>query len=186
MAKAVVSTVMGTRYGNDIQSYGPAAAFDVLDLDTARVDKAENSIKQFNDDLASAANAPGVRSALREDTRANDGMVRFPEATDNMPWHADRPAIALYNTIAQDGRLNNTLRADAKAAADAVSSLVLAHKESSAFEPFGGASYSDAVGPTIHAPVNAAQVDPWGPTVSETNNNFFKSVDQVKFVRAVA
>ena len=46
--------------------------------------------------------------------------------------------------------------------------------------------YSDAVGPTIHAPLSAGQTDPWAPKVSETQNAFYGAVDQDRFVRAIA
>ncbi len=59
-------------------------------------------------------------------------------------------------------------------------------QESRRFGPFDGSSYADAVGPTIHAPLSAKQLDPWAPKISETNNAFYDAVDQAKFVRAVA
>jgi hypothetical protein len=113
-------------------------------------------------------------------------MVRCPEATQDMPWNADRPANALYNTIASDARLSDTVRAEARAASVAIGKLVLAHGESKSYKPFDGSSYKDAVGPTIHAPLDASQIDPWAPKVSETKNAFYKAVDQDRFVGAVA
>jgi hypothetical protein len=113
-------------------------------------------------------------------------MVRFPQATSNMPWHADRPAIALYDTIASDGRLDPQLRAAAKTASAAVRSIVVAHKESDDFEPFGGSDYTDAAGPTVHFPVKPGQVDPWAPKVSETHNRFFDETDAAAAERVVA
>ena len=78
MAKSVVSDVMRTKYdAGRFGSFGPAAAFDVLDLEPAKIGRAENAIKQLNDDVASEAHRPGVRSIVREDARAIDGMVRF-------------------------------------------------------------------------------------------------------------
>jgi hypothetical protein len=103
-----------------------------------------------------------------------------------MPWHADRPAIALYDTIASDGRLEPSLREAAKSASAVVSSIVVAHKESDGFEPFGGSDYSDAVGPTVHFPVKPAQVDPWAPKVSETKNRFFNETDAAAAERVIA
>ena len=41
------------------------------------------------------------------------------------------------------------------------------------FQPFDGSSYADAVGPTVHFPLDKAQVDPWAPHVTETHNRFF-------------
>ena len=186
MARGVVNTVMNARYGLPQigQAYGPAAAFDVLDLGKAKISAADAAIKAFNDTLP-AMNAQEQR-ALRADVSGVQGMVRFPDATPDMPWHADRPAVALYDAIAGDTRLDATLRSDAAAASKAVGALVLAHRESSSFAPFGGSSYRDAAGPTIHAPVTAQQVDPWAPAVSETQNKFFKAVDAAKFVHAVA
>ncbi|MFY9710552.1 MAG: hypothetical protein WAK88_10325, partial [Candidatus Cybelea sp.] len=127
-----------------------------------------------------------VRSAIQEDARAIRGMVRFPGGAQ-MPWHADRPAIAFYDTLAEDGRLDPGLRQDAAAASAAVRSFVLAHRESGEFGPFGGADYSDAVGPTVHLPTSRAQVDPWASGgVTETHNAFYSKVDEAAMTRVLA
>jgi hypothetical protein len=181
MAKSVVRDVMHTKYP---YGSGPAAAFDVLDTSSVTVKNVENAIKTFNDTVATQT--ASARAEIKSDVASIQGMVRFPEATPDMPWNADRPAIALYNTIASDVKLDSSLRSDARQAAEAVANLVLAHGESKSFAPFDGANYKDAVGPTIHAPVNKSQVDPWAPKISETQNAFYKSVDQDKFVRAIA
>jgi hypothetical protein len=187
MARAVVRDVMQTKYGTMFGSMRPAAAFDVLDLDPAKIQRAEGAIKRFNDAAVREAKTSGVRGALRDDVRAIDGMVRFPQSTPDMPWHADRPAIAVYDAVAGDGRFSPSLRADATSASAAVHGLVLAHRESSDFGAFGGADYSDAAGPTIHAPVTRAQIDPWAAAgISETNNAFYKAVDQDKFAAVIA
>ncbi|HVA28844.1 MAG TPA: hypothetical protein VNF68_11725 [Candidatus Baltobacteraceae bacterium] len=187
MAKSVVRDVMRTHYETPVGGIGPAAAFDVLDLNATKIKAAETAIKTFNDDASRDARASGIaRDALRDDIAGVRGMVRFPEATPDMPWNADRPAMAVYNAVAADGSLDGTLRADARAASSAVDALVLAHKESAHFAPFDGSSYRDAVGPTIHAPVSHKQIDPWAPKVSETDNAFYKSVDQGNFVGAIA
>ncbi len=179
---------MRTKYdAGGLGSFGPAAAFDVLDLSPEKIEHAEVAIKRFNDDVAVRVREPGVRTAMRDDLRSVDGMARFPEATADMPWRADRPAIAVYDTIASDGRFDASVRHDAQAASNAVADLVLAHRESSAFAPFGGADYSDATGPTIHAPVKRAQIDPWASAgISETDNAFYRNVDQDKFANAIA
>ena len=188
MADAVVSDVMRTKYdAGGLGSFGPAAAFDVLDLAPARIADAERAIKRLNDAIVANATQPGTRAAVREDFRAVDGMARFPGATKDMPWRADRPAIAVYDSIASDGRLGTALRGDARAASDAVRNLVLAHRESGGFDAFGGAGYSDAAGPTIHAPVKRAQIDPWASAgISETANNFYQAVDADKLARVIA
>ena len=184
MANGVVSTVMQARYATPFgESFGTAAAFDVLDCSPAKIADAERTIKAFND-AAGADTAD--RAALRRDVASVKGMVRFPEATPDMPWHADRPAIAMYDAIAADTSLSSRLRDDARAAADATRALVLAHQESRKFGPFDGASYTDAAGPTVHAPLSPKQLDPWAPKISETHNAFYEAVDQAKFVRAVA
>ena len=177
MAKAVVSDVMREKYGSDWQTWNPAAAFDVLDLDASKMQGVEASVKTLNDDIAARKSNRSEVAAIRQDARSVAGMVRFPEATKDMPWHADRPAVALYDTLANDSRLDDALRNDAKSAARSVSSIVLAHKESRDFEPFDGSNYADAVGPTVHFPVNAKQIDPWAPHVSETHNRFFAATD---------
>jgi hypothetical protein len=188
MAKAVVGDVMRTRYdAGGFGGFGPAAAFDVLDLDPAKIRQAEASIKSLNDDVAAQATKTGVRDAVREDARAIDGMVRFPEGGKNLPWRADRPAIAFYDTLASDGRLDVTLRDDARAASDAVRDLVLAHRESDEFKPFGGADYSDAVGPTVHLPTSRREIDPWARAgVSEIDNDFYREVDEAKMTGVIA
>jgi hypothetical protein len=188
MAKAVVNDVMRTKYdAGEIGSFGPAAAFDVIDLDPAKILRADAAIKRVNDDVAAEASKPGVRHVVREDARAIDGMVRFPQRGDDLPWHADRPAIAFYDTIASDGRLDDTLRGDARATERAVRDLVLAHRESDDFKPFGGADYSDAVGPTIHLPTSRAQIDPWASAgVRETDNAFYRRVDEGKMTGVIA
>ncbi len=188
MAAAVVDDVMRTKYdAGDFGGFGPAAAFDMLDLDATKMARVEVSIKRLNDDVATEAQQRSVRSAIREDARAIDGMARFPEATNDMPWRADRPAIAFYDTFAHDGRLNDKLRGDASAARDAVEDLVLAHRESDDFKPFGGADYSDAAGPTVHLPTSQRQVDPWASAgVVETDNDFYHGVDEAAMTRVLA
>jgi hypothetical protein len=187
MAKAVTNNVMRTTYdAGDFGGFGPAAAFDVLDLDPAKIRQAETAIKHLNDDAASEAATGSARTALREDARAIQGMVRFPHGSE-LPWRADRPAIAFYDTVAADGRLSDAIRNDARAAGGAVRNLVLAHRESSGFEPFGGADYSDAVGPTIHLPTTHKQIDPWASAgMTETDNAFYRNVDEGKMTGVLA
>src|SRR5579862_710740 len=158
MAHAVTNEVMRTKYdADDFGGFGPAAAFDVLDLDPAKIRQAETEIKRLNDDVASDAATGISHSAIREDARAIEGMVRFPHG-NALPWRADRPAMAFYDTLASDGRLSDRIRDDARAASGAVANLVLAHRESGGFEPFGGADYTDAIGPTIHLPTSRRQI----------------------------
>ena len=78
------------------------------------------------------------------------------------------------------------LRADAKAAKDAVAATVLAHGESDGFAPFGGADYSDAAGPTVHFPVTPGQIDAWAPQIRETDNDFYRAVGAAKTTHALA
>jgi hypothetical protein len=187
MARAVTNDVMRMKYdAGDFGGFGPAAAFDVLDLDPGKVRQAEAAIKRLNDDVASEAATGSARSAVREDARAIEGMVRFPHG-NALPWRADRPAIAFYDTLASDGRLSDRLRSDARAASGVVSDLVLAHRESGGFAPFGGADYSDAVGPTIHLPTSRKQIDPWASAgVTETDNAFYLKVDEGKMTAVLA
>jgi hypothetical protein len=184
-ARGIVSDVMRQNYGVE-RTWKPAAAFDVLDLNGGKMAKVEASIKGVNDAISAAGSNHGEVTAIREDARAIDGMVRFSDATPDMPWHSDRPAIALYDTLASDGRLDPVLRAAAKDASSAVSDIVTAHRESSSFKPFGGSDYTDAVGPTVHFPVKASQIDPWAPRVSETRNRFFRETDAAAAERVVA
>lgn len=188
MATAIVNDVMRTKYdAGGLGRFGPAAAFDVLDLNSQKMTAVEQSIKRLNDDVAAESGGRGVRAVVREDARAIEGMVRFPQADRFMPWRADRPAIAFYNTLASDGRLDARLRSDAAAAERAVSDLVLAHRESDDFKPFGDADYSDAVGPTVHLPTSRRQIDPWASHgVVETDNAFYRAVDQAAMTRVLA
>jgi hypothetical protein len=187
MAGAVVKDVMSAKYDAVFGPLRPAAAFDVLDLDPAKIARTKEAIRRFNDDASAAAKDAATRAALRDDVGASEGMVRFPEAGKNMPWHADRPAIAVYGAIASDTRLAATLRERAGVARDAVSDLVLAHRESRDFGAFDDADYRDAVGPTIHLPLSRGQIDPWAANgISETKNAFYDVVDEGKLVRAIA
>ena len=186
MGRAVVGDVMRQKYGAGGISWGPAAAFDVLDLDAKKMQAVETSVKALNDRIVAGARDPQAVAALRDDGDATRGMVRFPQAPANLPWHADRPAIALYGTIASDGRLDAATREAARVAEKAVDDLVVAHEESRAFEPFGGQNYSNAVGPTTHFPTSRNQVDPWAPKISETNNQFFKVTDAAAAERTIA
>ena len=111
-------------------------------------------------------------------------MVRFTH--QGLPWRADRPAVALYDALAADDRLPDALRTDAAAASTAVSANDLAHGESDGFEPFGGADYRDAVGPTVHFPVTRGQIDAWAPEIRETDNAFYRAVGGDRVARAIA
>lgn len=186
MARGVVKDVMHQKYGVDGQTWGPAAAFDVLDLDASKIRSVETSVKTLNDELAAHKKDRAEIAAIRQDAASVRGMVRFPEATPDMPWHADRPASALYNALARDSRLDPDLRGAAKAAAQSVASLVLAHRESRDFQPFDGSNYADAAGPTVHFPVTGSQIDPWAPHVSETHNHFFAATDAAAAERVIA
>lgn len=187
MAKDIVSTVMREKYDAGFgERYGPAAAFDVLDLAPEKMRAVEASVKALNDGIVARKNNGAEIAAIRDDAASVNGMVRFPEATPTMPWHADRPAIALYDAFAKDGRLDAGLRAAAHSAAQSVDALVLAHKESRDFGPFDGANYADAAGPTVHFPVSSAQIDPWAPRVSETHNRFFTETDAAAAERVIA
>ncbi len=185
MARAVVDTTMQTKYGDATGHYTPAAAFDVLDVSPNKMASVTSSVTDLDAALTQAAKKPGMRSILREDARAVPGMTRFPHSA-GLPWHADRPAIALYETFASDGRLDDSLRRLAANAANAVKSTVLAHREADSYGPFNGASYSDAAGPTVHFPLTPKQVDPWAPNVSETNNDFYKTVGANALSKALA
>jgi hypothetical protein len=184
MAKAIVNRTMRTEYGGP-GGFGPSAAFDVIDLDPKKIADVQTSVKALDASLAQAAHDRGERVAIREDAKGVDGMVRFPEGK-KLPWRADRPAIALYDTFAQDGRLDKSVREAATRAADAIGATILAHRESDDFAPFNDADYRDAVGPTVHFPVTRGQVDPWAPAVSETDNAFYKSVGAGDLTRALA
>lgn len=186
MGSAIVNDVMHQKYGAGEETWRPAAAFDVLDLDRSKMETIEASVKALNDAIVARGSRRSEIAAIRQDAKAIDGMVRFPQATPNMPWHADRPAIALYDTLASDGRLDPALREAAKSAANAVQSIVFAHKESSDFKPFGGSDYTDAVGPTVHFPLKPAQIDPWAPKISETDNRFFRETDASALERVIA
>jgi hypothetical protein len=112
-------------------------------------------------------------------------MVRFPES-DGLPWHADRPAIELYDTFASDGRLPDAVRTAAAGASSAVAATVLAHREFDNFRPFDGADYSNAAGPTVHFPVSHKQIDPWAPQISETDNTFYTAVGGADLTKVIA
>lgn len=184
MADAVCKNVMRFHYGTGQQKWQPAACFDVLDLSATKWSAVESDLRTLNDAIGNANYAE--IAAIRSDARSIDGMVRFPDATPDMPWHADRPAIKLYDTLASDARLGNEIREAAKRTSAAIGGTVLAHAESGRFAPFGGAGYHDATGPTVHFPVSDAQIDPWSPGVSETDNTFYKRVDGAAIANTIA
>ena len=104
MAKAVlVSDVMRTRYdAGERGGFGPAAAFDVLDLDPAKMRLAEANIKAVSMMTSARRPAPNGDARYRcVRTRARSkGMVRFPEASKDMPWQRrSSGTIAFYDTL---------------------------------------------------------------------------------------
>ena len=186
MAQAVVNTSMDERYdAGPAGTFGPAAAFDVIDLDAGKTAAVAAAVRTLDASLVTAAADPQQRAALRDDAKHVDGMVRFPQGKA-LPWRADRPAIALYTSFAQDARLSAPVRAAATQAADAIASTVLAHRESNDFAPFDDANYSDASGPTVHFPLTHKQIDTWGPAISETDNAFYKSVGAAAVSKVIA
>ena len=185
MAGSVVTTTMNQTYGSPYDGFAPAAAFDVIDLDPRKTAAVQSAVKLLDAELTNAAADKTARTAIREDARAIDGMVRFPEGK-TMPWRADRPAIALYQTLSEDGRLGQSVRAAALAARNAIANTVLAHRESDDFAPFNDADYSNAYGPTIHFPVTPKQIDSWAPQISETDNAFYKSVGAAALAKVIA
>jgi hypothetical protein len=185
MAKGIVQDTMGARYGMPgMDAYAPAAAMNVLDLDPKKIATMRDAVTTLDSALTAAAKgSDAAAGAILDDANAVDGMVRFDRG--NLPWHADRPAIALYDTFAQDTRLSADVRTAASAAAKAVGDLVLAHKESHGFAPFAGADYRDAAGPTVHFATSKGQLDPWAPKVSETHTAFYKDVGARKLDHAL-
>jgi hypothetical protein len=185
MAKAVVKDAMGTRYAMPgMGSYKPAAAMDVLDLEPKKIATMRDAVKTLDHALTGEVrHSDTAQAAVLDDANSVDGMVRFDHG--NLPWHADRPAIALYDTFAADTRLSNDVRAAAASASKAVGDLVLAHAESHGFAPFDGADYRDAVGPTVHFATTPKQLDPWAPKVSETHTAFYKDVGARKLDHAL-
>jgi len=184
MARAIVKRTMTTEYGAGDISFGPAAAFDVIDLDRGKIAAMTSAVASLDAEIVHDARNRTVRAEIREDARTVDGMVRFTR--EAMPWRADRPAVALYDILASDGRLPGALRSAAANASSAVAATVLAHTESSGFEPFNGADYSDAAGPTVHFPLTGRQIDPWAPQIRETDNDFYKAVGADRVTRALA
>jgi hypothetical protein len=184
MAHAIVHRAMTTHYGIGKLRFTPAAAFDVLDLDPKKIGAMEESVKALNTFIASAAKDPDVKSAIKSDARGIEGMTRSQEP--GLPWHWDRPAEKLYDTLAKDEILPTELRSLAQQAASAVGATVIAHSESKDFAPFDDVSYKDAAGPTVHFPINRGEIDPWAPVVSETKNAFAKAVDESGAARALA
>jgi hypothetical protein len=184
MAQSVVAATMNARYGIGGEAFSPAAAFSVMDTAPQTIAQIRQAVKHLDDDLAIAVRSnPSIAPHVRSDIRDVHGMARCEKGA--LPWRADRPAIALYDKLASDARLPENVRADAQQAAEAVRSSVLAHRESHAFEPYGGVDYSDAVGPTVHAPIRENQIDPWLPEMSETANAFWKDVDGQRLVNAL-
>jgi len=185
--QAVVDATMRARYGSGTDTYHPAAAFDVFDLDAAKIGAVRDAVTSFNDAAAALPHHGAAADALRElrsDLSSVRGMARFAHSS-GMPWHADRPAIAVYDRIAGDARLPSELRDAATRASAAIGALVLAHGESGDFAPFH-ASYADAAGPTEHFPTVRRSYDSWADQgVTETHNEFFDGVDGRELARAI-
>jgi len=185
--QAVVDATMRARYGPAQDTYHPAAAFDVLDLDPKKLGAVRDAVRSFNDSVAALKRSDGgaeLVGEVKSDVRAERGMVRFDHSAD-LPWHADRPAEAVYDRIAQDTRLPAGVRDAARGASAAIADLVLAHAEADDFGPFH-ASYSDAVGPTEHLPVTRRSYDTWADNgTSETHNAFYDAVDGRELARAI-
>jgi hypothetical protein len=183
--QSIVDATMRARYGGD--GYHPAAAFDVIDLAPKKIAAARDAVAGFNaaiEGLPRHGEAAQTLHDVRADIASVKGMARFDHSA-SMPWHADRPAIAVFDRVAADDRLPDSLRAAAGRASQAVGDLVLAHGESKNFGPFH-ASYADAAGPTAHMPTTRRSYDGWADQgVSETHNDFFDSVDGRGFARAV-
>jgi len=181
----VVDDTMRTRYGAD--GYHPAAAFDVLDLDPKKMHDIRTTVKGFYDSIESLprrGEGADALAAVRTDIAAVKGMARFDHSAD-MPWHADRPAMAVFDRIAADDRIPQAVRDAASRASTAVSAIVLAHGEAADFGPFH-ASYSDAAGPTAHLPTTRRSYDGWAEAgVTETHNDFFDAVGGRELARAV-
>ncbi|HEY1730010.1 MAG TPA: hypothetical protein VGG22_16700 [Candidatus Baltobacteraceae bacterium] len=184
MAQSIVAATMGARYTIGSEVFAPAASFSVLDTSPEKTAQIRTAVKTLDDDLAAAIERnPELAPHVRADERSVQGMARGEKQT--LPWRADRPAIALYDKLASDARLPQKVRDDATAAAASVRSSVLAHRESREFAPYGGVSYSDAVGPTVHAPIRENQIDPWVPQMTETANAFWKAVDAGRLTDAL-
>lgn len=181
----VVSDTMRTRYGVD--GYHPAAAFDVLDLDPKKMDEVRQAVKSFYESVEALPRRGDGSEALadvRADISSVKGMARFDHSAD-MPWHADRPAIAVFDRVAADERVPQPLRDSASRASKAVRAIVIAHGEAQNFAPFH-TSYADAAGPTVHLPTTRCSYDGWAEAgVTETHNDFFDAVGGRELARAV-
>lgn len=185
MAASITAATMRASYGDGEDGWHPAAAFDVLDLSPEKIARMESAVKTFNETVGREAHRPDVRREVRGDIRDFPGMARFTRAT--MPWHADRPALAVYGAIAGDTKLPDDVRGAARDAHAAVNALVLSHRESVDFEPYGDKSYRDAAGPTVHVPLTKNQIDPWKANgIAETENAFYRAVDGARLARALA
>jgi hypothetical protein len=185
-AQNITDATMRARYGPAGESYHPAAAFDVFDLNPEKMAAVRTAVRSFNDAVAQMPHATDSEELreLRSDVESVKGMARFDHSA-TMPWHADRPAIAVYDRVAADSQLPDDVRDAAKNAAEAIGSMVMAHRESNEFGPFH-ASYSDAAGPTVHLPTTRRSYDGWADAgVSETHNRFFDAVDGREFARAI-
>ncbi|MGH7684866.1 MAG: hypothetical protein ACREMT_11015, partial [Vulcanimicrobiaceae bacterium] len=124
MAQSMIAATMNARYPMGPEVIAPAAAFSVLDTSPETMAQVRGSVKRLDDDLANAISSnPALAPHVRADERAVHGMARCEKSS--LPWRADRPAIALYENLAGDARLPQTIRDDARAASDAVRHAVL-------------------------------------------------------------
>ena len=183
MAKQVVNDTMHARYEIGGERYGPAAAFDVIDCDPAKIAAMQIAVRTLDATIARDGANGRVAGEVLRDAESVPGMAR--SEVDVMPYKADRPAMALYGAFARDARLPGDLRAAARTAENAVGALVLAHAESNAFGPFDGTSYADAAGPTVHFATSPFERDPWAPKISETDTAFYRAVGASSVDRAL-
>ena len=111
----------------------------MIDLDPKKTAAVASAVRNVNAALVHDAADKAARAAIREDAKAIDGMVRFPEGKA-MPWSADRPAIALNDTFSQVGGLSKHVRDAAAIARDTIANTVMAHRESDGYAPFGNST----------------------------------------------
>lgn len=183
MAKQMVHDTMHAHYAIGGERYAPGAAFDVLDCDPQKIAAMQNAVRTLDATIARDGADSRIAGAVLQDADSVPGMARVEPGV--MPYKSDRPAMALYDAFAGDARLPDDLRSAAKRAEGAVNDLVIAHGESKAFAPFGGTSYADAAGPTVHFATSSDERDPWAPQISETNTAFYDAVGAKKMDRVL-
>ncbi len=182
------TTSCRTKYdAGGLRRFEPAAAFDVLDLNPSNSMRwnVRSGFERRRWERRPHARACAASCArMRGQSTAWCGFRKANQTCRGAPIARQSRFITRWRRMDVSTR-DSAVMLRAPRARSAI--LVLAHRESDDFAPFGELDYSDAVGPTVHLPTSRRQIDPWASHgVVETDNAFYRNVDQGEMTRALA